>query len=152
MKFSVRTVYGIKAILVLAGRFGEGSLSVSRIAGGQGISTAYLEQILNGLKKKGLVESARGPRGGYRLAQKPSDIRLDDLFRALEGNNFFTPDSPPPVPSAADETAIANFIFWKKFESILRKELSAVTLKQVVDEARRLKNTKSGPRPQVFHI
>ena len=87
MKFSTRTLYGLKAVLVLAGRFGEGSLSVSQIAKKECISVAYLEQILNALKKKGLVKSVRGPQGGYVLSQKPSEISLDKLFYALQDKN-----------------------------------------------------------------
>ncbi|HTL70545.1 MAG TPA: Rrf2 family transcriptional regulator, partial [Candidatus Eisenbacteria bacterium] len=73
MKFSTRTLYGLKAVLVLAGRYGEGSLPVSQIARKEHLSVAYLEQILNGLKRKGFVKSVRGPQGGYVLAKKPSE-------------------------------------------------------------------------------
>ena len=152
MKFSTRTFYGLKAIFVLAGRYGEGSLSVSHIAKKEGISTPYLEQILNALKKKGLVNSVRGPQGGYMLAKKPADIVLADLFRALEGKNFFAVSEKLTVSSSSDETAVANFIFWKKFEAGLQKQLSELTLKELMDEARRLKKTKSASLEQTFHI
>ena len=152
MKFSTRTFYGLKAIFVLAGRFGEGSLPVSHIAKKEGIPTAYLEQILNALKKKGLVKSVRGPQGGYMLAKKPADTSLDDLFRVLEGKNFFAVSDKLSVSSTSDETAIANFIFWKKFEVVLQKELSQMTLKQLMDEAGHLKKTKSASLQQTFHI
>ena len=49
MRFSTRTLYGLKAILVLAARYGEGSMAVSQIAKKEGISVSYLEQILNAL-------------------------------------------------------------------------------------------------------
>ena len=147
MKFSVRTIYGLKAVFVLAGRFGEGSLPVSHIAKKEGISTPFLEQILNALKKRGLVKSMRGPRGGYLLAKKPADISLYDLFCALEGKNFFAVSA-----EGNDETAAANLIFWKKFWVILQEGLSETTLKDLLDEARRLKKTKPGSLPTTFHI
>ncbi len=152
MKFSTRTFYGLKAVFVLAARFGEGSLSVSHIARKEGISTPYLEQILNALKKRGLVKSVRGPQGGYILARKPADISLHELFLVLEGKHFISVGDKLSISAAGDETAVANFIFWKKFEAGLEKELSQVSLKQLLDEARRLKKTKSASSQQNFHI
>ena len=92
MKFSTHTLYGLKAVLVLASRFGEGSVSVSQIAKKEGLSVAYLEQILNALKKKGFVKSVRGPQGGYVLTKKPSEIRLDELLYILGNKNLLDLD------------------------------------------------------------
>ncbi len=141
MKFSTRTLYGLKAILVLASRFGEGSLSVSQIAKKEGISVAYLEQILNRLKRKGLVKSVRGPQGGYVLAQKPSEISLEKLFYTLLDNNA-AETNPKALSLEADEIAIANLIFWGKFRTALEEKLSQTNLKDLIDEARRLKKKK----------
>ncbi len=146
MKFSTRTLYGLKAILVLAGRYGEGSLSVSQIAKKENISVAYLEQILNALKKKDLVKSVRGPQGGYVLAEKPADISLEDLFYALE--------SKPEAEklSSEDESSIANALFWQKLYTSIQIGLSKITLKDILDEARTYKKSKSRSSNQTFHI
>ena len=143
MKFSTRTLYGLKAILVLANRFGEGSLSVSLIAKKEGISVPYLEQILNNLKKKGLVKSVRGPQGGYVLAQKPSEVSLEKLFYLLLDQNTFDGKKTEIKPET-DEIVIANLIFWKKFKDSLEENLKKTSLKDLIDEARRMK--KSRPR------
>ena len=151
MKFSTRTLYGLKAILVLASRFGEGSLSVSQIARKEGISIAYLEQILNALKKKGFVKSVRGPQGGYVLTQKPSEIRLDALFYVLGNKDFLELNGKIKLAPETDEIALANLIFWKKFKSSIEIGLAEMTLKDLIDDARRLKKGK--PRAQyAFHI
>ena len=141
MKFSTRTLYGLKAILVLASRFGEGSLSVSQIAKKEGISVAYLEQILNKLKKKGLVKSVRGPQGGYVLAQKPSEVSLEKLFYLLLDQNTFDGRKTEIKPET-DEIVIANLIFWKKFKDSLEENLKRSSLKDLIDEARRMKKSK----------
>lgn len=140
MKFSTRTLYGLKAILVLASRYGEGSLSVSQIAKQQGISVPYLEQILNALKKKGFVKSVRGPQGGYILAKKPSEITLQTLFYGLQDSQ--RSNGKAGISSDADEIAIGNFVFWKKLYASIDSGLSEVTLKELLDESRRLKKTK----------
>ncbi len=139
MKFSTRTRYGLKAILVLASRFGEGSLSVSQIAKKEGISVPYLEQILNGLKKKGFVKSVRGPQGGYILAKKPSEISLETLFYALVDKDLSESKRQMTISSETAEVAIADFLFWGKFQSFIKEGLSEMTLKGLIDDARRLK-------------
>ncbi len=152
MKFSARTFYGLKAVFVLAERYGEGSLSVSHIASRENISVSYLEQILNALKNSGLAKSVRGPQGGYILAKKPSEISIFELLGALEGKSFLNFSSKLPMTTSSEETVVAHFIFWKKFEALIEKELGQMNLKQLLDEARHLKKTKSVSRQQAFHI
>lgn len=151
MKFSTRTVYGLKAVLVLAGRFGEGSLSVSQIAAQEGISIPYLEQILNALKKKGLVKSVRGPQGGYVLAKSPVEITFGGLLTALEGDNFFKAVSSfkSKRGSASQGVSVEN-LFWSKFESALNEKFSKTTLKSLMDEFR--KQHKVLSQNSTFHI
>ena len=151
MKFSTRTLYGLKAILVLAARYGEGSLPVSQIAKKEGISVPYLEQILNALKKKGLVKSVRGPQGGYMLSKKPSEIGLKELFYALEerapnGGGHFK------LSSEMDEAAVGSAIFCRKLLLCIDEGLDMATLKDLLEEARRARNGKPGPSPHTFHI
>ena len=143
MKFSTRILYGLKAVLVLASRYGEGSVAVSQIAKKERISSAYLEQILNALKKKGFVKSVRGPQGGYALAKKPSEIRLDALFYILANKNIFDMGESVKFTSDTDEITIANLIFWRKFKSSLESSLASMSLKNLIDEARELKKSKS---------
>ncbi len=151
MRFSTRTVYGLKAVLRLASRYGEGSLPVSQIARQENISAAYLEQILNALKKKGLVKSVRGPQGGYILNQKPSEVTLDKLIVHLEGSALRVPEARRSA-SETDEISIAEAVFWKKLVSVVEQGLASVTLKDLIDEARRAKKSKSGSATHTFHI
>ena len=149
LKFSTRTLYGLKAILVLAARYGEGSLSVSQIAKKESISMPYLEQILNALKKQGMVKSVRGPQGGYVLARKPADVTLEELFHSLESTKKGPSDRISPD---MDEISIGNAIFWQKFSVSIQNGLSKITLKDLVDEARRVKKTKPRAQTPTFHI
>lgn len=151
MKFSTRTVYGLQAVLVLANRYGEGSLSVSQIAKREGLSVAYLEQILNALKKKGLVKSVRGPQGGYVLAKKPSEVTLKQLFDALEGAGTAWGDGEA-LKSDAEVVKIANVIFWKKLRMSLEEGLASSSLKNLMDEAHQTKKEKKLSAAYPFHI
>ncbi|QQR88967.1 MAG: Rrf2 family transcriptional regulator [Myxococcales bacterium] len=85
MKLSNKGRYGIEAVLDMAFH-GEGSaLQIKDIAERQAIPPRFLEQIFQDLKRVGLVSSKRGPKGGYRLAQNPAQIKLGDIIRAVEG-------------------------------------------------------------------
>ena len=152
MKFSTKTVYGLQAIVVLAARYGEGSLSVSQIAKKEGISVAYLEQILNALKKKGMVRSVRGPQGGYVLAHKPADVTLEQLFHALESKTSQGKETKTQISQEMDEGALGSALFWQKFEVSIQSGLSKVTLKDLVDEARHFKKAKLRASATTFHI
>lgn len=85
MKLSTRSSYGLRAAIALAGRFDEAPQTTAALAEENAIPRRYLEQILNRLRRKGLVEANRGPKGGYRLAQPPTGITVGDIVRAVEG-------------------------------------------------------------------
>lgn len=70
----------------LARRYdGAGHVSLQEIASAMNLSEGYLEEIAACLKKAGLITGKQGPRGGYRLAREPKEIRLEDILTALEG-------------------------------------------------------------------
>jgi Rrf2 family cysteine metabolism transcriptional repressor len=75
----------MRAMLDLAANGEAGLVLLKDIAERQSISKRYLEHVMTLLRNKGLVVAERGARGGYRLARKPGDIRLDEIFVALEG-------------------------------------------------------------------
>jgi Rrf2 family cysteine metabolism transcriptional repressor len=85
MKLSTKGKYGVRAVYEIARHYGKGPISIKEITERQGISFSYLEQILHKLGKAGLIESVRGPAGGYLLARKPSELTIGDIVRVLEG-------------------------------------------------------------------
>ncbi len=86
MKFSTKGPYGLRAVVELATRYGEGPVSLAAVATEQGISEAYLEQLMRSLKKAGIVKTARGKSGGYLLTREPLKISVLEVLRALEGS------------------------------------------------------------------
>lgn len=159
MRFSTKTRYGLKAVLILASRHGEGSVSVAQIARAEGISVPYLEQILNALKGKGLVKSVRGPQGGYILSTHPSEITLESLFYVFEEAAF--PDERPSASSVrsgspqsaqrSEESSEAYRIFWQRVRGAVADGLGSVTLKDLLEEARTVRKNR-GVSGHTFHI
>lgn len=85
MKVSTRGEYGVRAMVSLAHRFGEGPMSIAEIARQTNIPPAYLEQLIAPLRRAELVISKRGARGGYVLSREPQNIRVGDVYRVMEG-------------------------------------------------------------------
>tara|TARA_Y100001935_G_C17131206_1_gene420720 strand:- start:309 stop:734 length:426 start_codon:yes stop_codon:yes gene_type:complete len=86
MKLTSKGRYAVMALVDL-GRFDNiNPVSLRDISLRQGISLDYLEQIFLKLKKKNIVKSIRGNRGGYVLSKNPNDIKLTNIFHAVDEN------------------------------------------------------------------
>src|SRR5260370_36939569 len=85
MRFSMKTEYGVRAVLELAGHSGRGTLQSGEIARRQGIPGPFLDQVLMILRRAGFIISTRGPHGGHELAKSPEENRLDQVIDGLEG-------------------------------------------------------------------
>jgi Rrf2 family transcriptional regulator, iron-sulfur cluster assembly transcription factor len=93
MKITAQEEYGLRCVLQLAreqtadsdGNLEPGAVFVRDIAEREGLSVAYVEKILWTLSHSGIVESVRGPKGGYRLTRPCGEISLGEVMRALGG-------------------------------------------------------------------
>ena len=79
MHISAKGNYGLRAALDLAERYGQGHAQTAEIAERQQIPESYLVQLLNQLRKAGLIRSVRGPRGGHALLRQPEEITVGDV-------------------------------------------------------------------------
>lgn len=84
MKLSTKGRYAMVALADLALQGSEGLTSLAEISKRQDISLPYLEQLFVKLRRAGLVDSVRGPGGGYRLARPASEIRVSDVLGAVD--------------------------------------------------------------------
>ena len=84
MKLTTKGRYAVTAILDLALHNTQGPINLADIARRQDISLAYLEQLFAKLRKNNLVESARGPGGGYRLKRPADEISVYEVINAVD--------------------------------------------------------------------
>jgi Rrf2 family iron-sulfur cluster assembly transcriptional regulator len=84
MKLSTKGRYAMVAMADLALHSGDGLMSLSELSRRQDISLPYLEQLFVKLRRADLVVAVRGPGGGYRLARPASEIRVVDIFAAVD--------------------------------------------------------------------
>lgn len=86
MKISTKGRYAVRVMLDLALNDTGECIKVKEIAGRQGISEKYLEQIIAILNKAGYVKSVRGAQGGYRITRSPKEYTVGMILRLTEGS------------------------------------------------------------------
>ncbi len=91
---SSKAKYGLKAMVHLTRRAGEGSVLIAEIAEAENIPKKFLDAILLELKNRGFLSSKKGKGGGYVLAKSPDRIMVGDIVRVLDG-----PLAPVPCVS-----------------------------------------------------
>ena len=84
MRLSTKSRYGLRAVFDIAYNFKGVPAQIQDISRRQEISPRYLEQIFQSLKKAGILNSKRGPRGGYSLAREPGQITVLEVIKATE--------------------------------------------------------------------
>jgi Rrf2 family protein len=85
MKVSQKGLYALQAMMVLTRRYTQGAIRIRDIAYEENLPEKFLELILLELKNARMVESVRGAKGGYRLRRDPSEIRLSEIIRLIDG-------------------------------------------------------------------
>lgn len=83
MRLTTKGRYAVTAMLDLAIHARQGPVSLNDISGRQAISLSYLEQLFAKLRRNGLVESIRGPGGGYRLSRQDHEINVAEIVDAV---------------------------------------------------------------------
>jgi Rrf2 family protein len=85
MKISQKGLYALQAMMMLARRYNQGAIRIRDIAYEESLPEKFLELILLELKNARIVESVRGAKGGYQLRRDPSEIRLSEIIRLIDG-------------------------------------------------------------------
>ena len=131
MRVSAKVDYAVRAALELAAA-GEGPVKGERIADAQKIPLKFLENILLDMKHDGLVQSQRGPEGGYWLAKPAADVTVADVIRSVEGPLASVRGNRP---EALEYEGAAGSLqtLWIALRSSLRGVLETVTLDNLVN-------------------
>ena len=137
MKIPMKVDYGVRALVELAMRYGEGQLQTSEIASKQGIPESYLVQLMTTLNRCGFVQSRRGPQGGHKLAMEPSTINLHMIMTTLDGNA-----SPLDCLTYTTDCIFADCCaqqeIWKSVEEAIENVLANITLEHLAQRQKYL--------------
>ncbi len=147
MKLSTRGRYAVTAMLDLAFSGHSAPCTLREISARQGVSHQYLEQIFNRLRHRGLVESVRGPGGGYTLALPPHTISAADIIEAVDEEVNIT-RCGGRGNCHNGETCLTHHL-WEDLGGQIRSFLSGITLSDLVARGEmRLIAARQHQRPQ----
>lgn len=145
MRLTTKGRFAVTAMIDLALRDGQGPVTLADISERQKISLSYLEQLFGRLRRQGLVNSTRGPGGGYTLAKKTADVSVADVILAV--------DEPIDATQCGgkenchDDRKCLTHDLWTRLNTHIFDYLQAVTLAQLVAEQR-----EPGVQPHVVEM
>ena len=128
MRISTKGRYAVNALIDLALRQAgqqKGPVALASISTRQRVSLSYLEQLFSRLRRDGIVESTRGPGGGYALGRGCAEITVADVVRSVE----------EPVDAAEIAADGLSRALWQRLNVKLEEHMATITLQSLVDEA-----------------
>ena len=131
MKLTARVRYATRFIMELAFNAGESTVKTSEVSIRQGISMKYLEQLMRPLKEGKIIDSVRGPKGGYTLVKSVDDITLGEIARIFEG----PPETVEQVESAAEFTERQDYEIrkaWQAATQALYEKLDEISINSLI--------------------
>ncbi|MHB9154731.1 MAG: RrF2 family transcriptional regulator [Endomicrobiales bacterium] len=144
LKLSTRSKYGIRALIELASHAEGAPVRIAHISARQRIPRTYLEQILHQLNRAGIVESVRGPAGGYRMKKTPERISLGEIVDALERRRaplFCLGDNGADETCARGDGCFSHFLC-SNLDKKLSGTLNTVTLEKITQKWKRSTDAK----------
>lgn len=131
MRLTTKGRFAVTAMVDLAMHNGPDPITLFSISERQKISLSYLEQLFGKLRKHGIVESVRGPGGGYYLGRPSVKISIADIIVAVDEPLDATKCGG--TANCHDERQCATHDLWMGLNEAIYAHLAAVNLKQVVD-------------------
>jgi Rrf2 family protein len=129
--FSTRGEYGVRMMVELARHHGAGPISLAEMADHESLPRPYLEQLVVSLREAGLVTSTRGAHGGYQLTRDPSEIKMGEVLRALEGPiaPMVCASEDPAHAGICERTGFCNVNhLWTTVRNAISTALDSITL------------------------
>lgn len=134
MRLTTKGRYGVRAVANLASAHSNHPVSISQISDEEDISPEFLEQIFFKLKRAGIIRSLRGPKGGFVLNQKPSEITIKKILEAVGEAVYPVPCTNRQGGKTCPRKEICpTSPIWDKFYSLIDGFLSSVTLKDIIE-------------------
>ena len=142
MKLSTKGRYGVRAMVELASNYGGAPVSIKTISKKENLSEYYLEQLFSPLRRANIIRSIRGAQGGYVLCKPPSEITVGDIMTILEG--------PIEIADCIDgiecdsSDCCATKVVWEKIKNSIDSVMNSITLQDIMDDYKAIKDKKSG--------
>jgi Rrf2 family transcriptional regulator, iron-sulfur cluster assembly transcription factor len=132
MRLTTKGRFAVTAMLDLALRHQHGPVTLAGIGQRQSISLSYLEQLFGKLRRHALVESVRGPGGGYRLARPGDKVSVADIILAVDEPLDATQCGG--MENCQEDRRCMTHDLWASLNEKLYEFLESVTLQDLVNE------------------
>lgn len=143
MELNTKGRYAVMAMADLAKHQAETAVPLSQIADRQQLSLSYLEQIFLRLRRAGLVDSARGRTGGYKLGRPASEIKVGEIMAAVEEETRMTRCMEGGIGCLGEERCLTHSL-WHSLGGHIAAFLWDVTLAEVLEGIPAAKLAKGG--------
>ncbi|MCK9171371.1 MAG: Rrf2 family transcriptional regulator [Treponema sp.] len=131
MKISTRGRYALRFMIDLAQHKQDAFTPLKDISDRQDISIKYLEQITSLLSKYGLLQSVRGPQGGYKLVREPGQYTVGEILRITEGDLAPVACLEPNAAKCERSQSCPTLKLWEGLEKTVNDYLNGITLDQL---------------------
>jgi Rrf2 family transcriptional regulator, cysteine metabolism repressor len=137
MMFSTKAEYGVRVMVHLARRDDDAPVSLSAVADAEGLPLAYLEHLMQRLRRAELVDSRRGAHGGYFLTRPAGDIAMSEIVAALEGEiapiECISADADGALVCTREGTEpCPTKLLWTRVQGSIVRTLNEMTLADLV--------------------
>jgi Rrf2 family transcriptional regulator, iron-sulfur cluster assembly transcription factor len=155
MRLTTKGRFAVTAMIDVAMRQDRGPVTLSGVSQRQQISLSYLEQLFGKLRRHEIVDSVRGPGGGYTLARRPQDVTVADIIIAVDEPLDATQCGGREncrSPSVENGSRCMTHDLWANLNSRMVEYLDSVSLQDLVDQQRQKQvehNVVLMPRPHV---
>ncbi len=125
MRMSTKGRFAVNALVDLALRESAGPVALATISARQQVSLSYLEQMFSRLRRVGIVESTRGPGGGYTLGRAAEEISVADIVGAVDD---------PTADSDGEPADGLSQALWQRLGAAMMAHMATISLRSLVDE------------------
>ena len=140
MRVSTKAQYAVRAMVSLSLTANGSPVSIREISNREGISLTYLEQLFVKLRRGKIVDSVRGPGGGYVLARNAADIRVDEIIDSVEETLVPVSCMDDDGQCVCDTTCVSHTV-WQGLGDKIRQFLASITLDDLTREAQQQSGT-----------
>lgn len=134
MRLTTKGRFAVTAMMDLALRESESPVSLASISERQGISLSYLEQLFAKLRRNGIVESVRGPGGGYYVGRPMIEITVADIIRAVD--EALDATQCGGYENCREDHQCMTHDLWTTLSEKMYEYLTSVTLHHLVEQER----------------
>ena len=126
MRMSTKGRLAVAAMIDLALHVPNGPVALASISQRREVSLSYLEQLFSRLRREGLVESSRGPGGGYTLGRKAREITVAQIVMAV--------DEPTEDAGQPTQRSGITLELWQQLQTVMLEHMSTITLDSLVQD------------------